>query len=108
MPSGEEVALLQGEVDDFFGFEEGFGVEVGYVPDFHLVAEGEEFAREVAAFEVEDAVAEGVVVAAGDFGFDPGDEFRQGGDGAGDNEVEFAVELLGADLEGIGVVEAEA
>ena len=57
LPSGEEVALLQGEVDDFFGLEEGFGVEVGYVPDFYLVAEGEELEAGMNEVQVESDAA---------------------------------------------------
>lgn len=104
----EATRLFEREVDDFLGLEELLFVEVGDVPRANFLLEGGEFFGEVAAFEVEDAVAEGVVVAVGDFAAHPASELAEVGHGTRDDEVVVAFDLLGAYLLGTHVLELEA
>lgn len=99
--------LMPREIDDLFGLKEILNKIVGDVPGANLFAERREFFVEVAAFEVEDAVAETVVVDVGHLATNPGGEVGEIGDGTGYHKVELALDLLGTDLFGTGIGKVE-
>lgn len=100
--------LFKRQIDNLLSVKEFPFKKVGDVPRANFLLEGGEFFGEVAAFEVEDAVAEGVVVAVGDFAAHPLGELAEVGHGTRDDEVVVAFDLLGAYLLGTHVLELEA
>ena len=84
-----------------------FGEEVGDVPCADFLLEGGELGVEVTTFEVEDTVAEMVVLNVGHFTPHPLAELAEVGDGTRDDEVEIALHLLGTDLFGTDVLQLQ-
>ena len=84
-----------------------FGEEVGDVPCADFLLEGGELGVEVAAFEVEDTVAEMVVLDVGNLTPYPLAKLAEVGDGTRDDEVEIALHLLGTDLFGTYVLQLQ-
>ena len=79
------------------GLEVLFGEEVGDVPCADFLLEGGELGVKVTAFEVEDTVAEMVVLDVGHLTLYPLAELAEVGDGTRDDKVEIALHLLGMD-----------
>ena len=94
-------------MDYLFGFKVVLGEEVRDGPGADFLSEGSEFGSEVATFEIEDTVAELVVLGVGDLATDPLGELREVGDGPGDDKVKIALHLLGTDLFGTHILETK-
>ena len=100
--------LFECDVDHFLSFEKLVGKEVAEVPRTAAVAEGGQFALEVASFQTDESVGQGVALLAQDVLFDEAYELAGVHNGAAYDEVETAFFFHHVAMDGLDVLQADA
>ncbi len=98
---------LNTHISHFLGLKELILEEVGEVPNIALVLEGTQFIDQVAAFEADNAVGQGVALFLVDVLAHELRQFSKVHDGTGDHEVELSFFLNHVAVHGSDVLQAD-
>ncbi len=101
------MGLAHGEMYHFLCLKVLFGKEVGNIPRADFFLEGSQFGGQVTPFEIENAIGKVVVARGRYFSTHPLHKLREVGNSPGDDEIVFALYLLGSHLLGSDIGELQ-